>query len=117
MKIDFEIATPYGVFRDALTLPDNHELTQEQIEAMQVERAQNWVATIENPPKPESEIVEIDGVRYERVTFEGQILLKPVVDSIDTNESAPNPEIIEINGVRYERIEYEGQIILKPVEG
>ena len=116
MKIDFEIVTPYGVFRDALNLPDNHELTQEQIEAIQVERAQTWVATIENPPKPESEIVEIDGVRYERVTFEGQILLKPVADSVEENESIFNPDIVEINGVRYERIEYEGQIILKPVE-
>lgn len=115
MKINFEIITPYGMFRDALTLPDNHELTQEQIEAMQVERAQAWVATIENPPQPESEIVEIDGVRYERVTFEGQILLKPVVGSVE-NDSALNPDIVEINGVRYERIEYEGQIILKPVE-
>ena len=34
MKIDFEYATDYGVFRDAITLPDNHSYTDDELEAM-----------------------------------------------------------------------------------
>jgi len=78
IKIDFEFTTPYGVFRDALHLRDDHGLTQEQIVAMQQERLENWLFAVENPPEPEPEIVEIDGVIYERVEIDGQVVLKPV---------------------------------------
>jgi hypothetical protein len=77
MKIDFEFTTPYGVFRDALYLDDDHQLTGDQINALKQERLDNWLFTIENPPAP-PEIVEIDGVQYERVEINGQIVLKPV---------------------------------------
>jgi hypothetical protein len=58
MKIDFEFTTPYGVFCDALHLPDDHMFTDEQIAAMKQERLDNWLFTIENPPEPK--IVEAE---------------------------------------------------------
>jgi hypothetical protein len=78
VKIDFEFQTPYGVFRDALHLPADHGYTQAQIAEMQTERLNNWLFAVENPPAPDPEIVEIDGVTYERVEIDGQVVLKPV---------------------------------------
>lgn len=78
MKIDFEFETNYGKFRDALYLDDDHNFTAEQIAEMQTERLNNWLRVIENPPEPEPERVEIDGVIYEKVEIEGQTVLKPV---------------------------------------
>lgn len=78
MKIDFEFTTPYGVFRDALYLNDDHQLTEAEITALKQERLDNWLDAVENPPAPEPEIVEIDGVLYEKVDVDGQIFLKPV---------------------------------------
>ena len=51
MKIDFEFTTSYGVFRDALYLPDDHIFTDEQIAAMKQERLDNWLFVVENPPE------------------------------------------------------------------
>lgn len=78
MKIDFEFDTQYGIFRDALYLPDNHQLTSDQINAMQLERVNNWLEIIDNPPVPEAEFIEIENTQYEKITFNGQILLKPI---------------------------------------
>lgn len=78
IKIDFEFTTPYGKFRDALHLPDDHSFTDEQITAMKQERLDNWLFAVENPPAPEPETVEIDGVIYEKVEIDGQTVLKPV---------------------------------------
>jgi hypothetical protein len=78
MKIDFEFDTPHGKYRDALYLPDDHAFTQEQIVEMQTERLNNWIYAVENPPAPEPETVEIDGVQYEKVEVDGQTLLKPI---------------------------------------
>ena len=66
MKIDFEFDTAHGKFRDALHLPDNHGLSDVEIEDMKVQRRDNWIAVVEAPPaeEPEPEFVEIDGVRY-----------------------------------------------------
>jgi hypothetical protein len=52
MKIDFEFQTEYGLFRDALHLPDDHGLTGEQIEAMKADRRDNWIAVV-TAPAPE----------------------------------------------------------------
>jgi len=78
IKIDFEYETKYGVYRDALYLPEDHTYTQDEITAMEQERVNAWVYAIENPPAPEPEIVVIDGVEYEKVEIDGQIVLKPV---------------------------------------
>lgn len=54
VKIDFEFDTPYGLFRDALHLPDDHGLSDEQIEAMKAERRDNWIAVVSAPPADEA---------------------------------------------------------------
>lgn len=78
MKIDFEFQTQYGVYRDALYFDDDKVPDQATITAMQSERLNNWIYAVENPPAPEPEIVEVDGVQYEKVDIDGQIVLKPV---------------------------------------
>ena len=50
VKIDFEFDSPHGVFRDALHLPDDHGLSQDEINSMQQQRLDNWVAVITAPP-------------------------------------------------------------------
>jgi hypothetical protein len=66
MKIDFEFDTPHGVFRDALTLPDDHTFTDADIQLMKETRVDNWVAVVTAPTVevlPEDTIV-VDGVTY-----------------------------------------------------
>lgn len=68
VKIDFEFDTVHGVFRDALCLPDDHGLTDEQLEAMKRARVDEWVAAVTAPPAEEPQgFIEIDGVRYAKV--------------------------------------------------
>lgn len=69
MKIDFEFQTDFGVFRDALHLPDDHNLSETEIETMKQERLNNWIAVVSAPPVEESaqDYIEIDGVRYAKV--------------------------------------------------
>jgi hypothetical protein len=78
IKIDFEFETKYGKFRDALHLAEDHGLTDDQIVDMKQERLDNWLLAVENPPAPEPETVEINGVTYEKVEIDGQVVLKPV---------------------------------------
>ena len=54
VKIDFEFDTPHGVFRDALHLPDDHGMTDEQIDAMKQQRVDNWIAIVTAPPAEET---------------------------------------------------------------
>jgi hypothetical protein len=72
MKIDFEFQTEHGLFRDALHLPDDHGLTDGQIEAMKAERRDNWIAVVTAPAVEEvdqgQDYIEIDGIRYAKVT-------------------------------------------------
>jgi hypothetical protein len=51
IKIDFKFTTSYGVFCDALHLPDDHTFTDEQIAVMKQERLDNWLFVVENPPE------------------------------------------------------------------
>jgi hypothetical protein len=78
IKIDFEFQTQYGVFRDALHLPEDQGHAQEQISEMQTERLNNWLYSVENPPAPEFKTIEIGGVTYEKVEVDGQVVLKPM---------------------------------------
>lgn len=77
MKIDFEFETVHGMYRDALYLEDGHGLTEEQVEQLKQERVNKWIDFIENPPALEQDTVEIDGIVYEKVNLNGQIVLKP----------------------------------------
>jgi hypothetical protein len=50
VKIDFEFQTDYGKFADALHLPDDHGLSEEQIEAVKEQRRDNWIAIVTAQP-------------------------------------------------------------------
>jgi hypothetical protein len=69
MTIVFEFDTPYGVFRDALHLPDDHTFADDEIQAMKQQRVDNWVTLVSMPPVLDAapDTVEIDGVPYARV--------------------------------------------------
>jgi len=49
VKIDFQFDSKYGTFSDALHLPDDHGLTEAEIEQMKRDRLANWIAAIEAP--------------------------------------------------------------------
>ena len=59
MKIDFSFPSEYGTFSDALHLPDDHGLSDEQIEAMKQARFDNWIAVITAPPP--NYVLDADG--------------------------------------------------------
>jgi len=50
VSIEFEFDTQYGTFRDALVLPDDHGLSDAELEAMKQQRLDNWIAGITAPP-------------------------------------------------------------------
>lgn len=52
-QIVFEFDTRYGLFRDALHLPDGHGLTDAELETMKQERVDNWIALV-SAPAPET---------------------------------------------------------------
>ena len=52
IKIDFEFDSQYGKFADALHLPDDHGLSNAQIEALKQERLDNWLAILNAPQEP-----------------------------------------------------------------
>ena len=60
MQIRFSYETKYGTFSDALNLPDDHSYTDVEIESMQEQRRDNWVAYIDSTQvdTPPTEIVE-----------------------------------------------------------
>ena len=49
MKIDFEFTTAYGKFSDALHLPDDHDLSEAELNIMKQERLNNWISAITAP--------------------------------------------------------------------
>jgi hypothetical protein len=53
IKIDFSFDTPHGRFADALHLPDDHGLSDAEIEAMKQQRLDNWLAIVTAPPADE----------------------------------------------------------------
>ena len=53
MKIDFEFDTKFGVFKDALHLPDDQQFSDADIEAMKQQRLDNWLAIVDAPPAEE----------------------------------------------------------------
>ena len=73
MKIDFEFQTEHGLFRDALHLPEDHGLSETQLQAMKEQRRDAWIVVVSAPPveEPEQEYIEIDGVRYAKVSDNG----------------------------------------------
>lgn len=56
MKIDFEFDTPHGIFRDALHLPDDHAMTNQEIEAIKQQRVNDWIAIVNAPVVEETSV-------------------------------------------------------------
>jgi len=54
IKIDFSFDTKFGKFADALHLPDDHTMTDAEIEAMKQQRLDNWLAIVDAPPQQEA---------------------------------------------------------------
>jgi hypothetical protein len=46
VKIDFELDSEFGKYRDAIVLEDGHGLSDEQINEMKQQRLANWTAAI-----------------------------------------------------------------------
>lgn len=53
VKIDFYFETQYGRFGDALHLPDDHGLSDEEIDTLKQQRLNNWIAAVTAPPPDE----------------------------------------------------------------
>ena len=70
IRIVFEFTTRYGIYRDALYLPSDHSLTDEQVAEMQRERLNNWLTLIEAPPV-EMSLVEDAPIDIEDAPIEG----------------------------------------------
>ncbi len=51
IKIDFSFDTPHGKFADALHLPDDHGMTDAEIDAMKQQRLDNWLAVVTAVPE------------------------------------------------------------------
>lgn len=56
MKIDFEFDTPHGIFRDALHLPDDRTMTNQEIEAIKQQRVNDWIAIVNAPVVEETSV-------------------------------------------------------------
>lgn len=95
IKIDFEFDSEYGVFRDAIYLPEDHALTDAEIEAMKQQRFDNWVDAVTNPPQVEEVAVPIEGgpITIGEETYEKLNGVPP-----------SGAKLIEINGVWYYRV-------------
>ena len=63
IKIDFEKTSNDGllIYRDAIHLEDDHNLTDDDIEAIKQLRFNRWYALIINPPVSTIEEVPVDG--------------------------------------------------------
>ena len=48
MKIDFSRKHELGIFKDSIVLPDDHTLSEEEIDAIQEERFQSWVSMMQD---------------------------------------------------------------------
>jgi hypothetical protein len=46
VKIEFEITEEYGVFRDCIVLPDDHNMSDVEIEAIKQKRYDDWMLAI-----------------------------------------------------------------------
>ena len=65
IKIDFEFDSPYGVFRDAIHLPEDHTFTDDEIQAMKQQRYDNWWAIVNAPPADviDAEVTDVTPVQ------------------------------------------------------
>ena len=60
MKIDFEVETEFGPYRDALYFPDDQVPSDSEIEAMKQARVANWIDVVLAPISVD-DLVQSDG--------------------------------------------------------
>lgn len=58
IKIDFEIESQYGKFCDAIHLPEDHGLSEVEIEDLKQQRFNNWISAIESASTIEAPVIE-----------------------------------------------------------
>lgn len=51
VRFEFSFDSPHGVFRDAILLPDDHGLTDVEINALKQQRFNDWLAIV-TPQEP-----------------------------------------------------------------
>lgn len=56
ITIDFETETVYGKYRDVIVLPDDHTLTEAEIEELKSTRVANWVSFVAEASKSNNSI-------------------------------------------------------------
>lgn len=61
MRIEFELETKHGIYRDAITLPEDHALSQTDIEALKRQRADAWVAQVDSMINQPVDVTELEG--------------------------------------------------------
>lgn len=76
MKIDFCVETEIGKYCDSLYL--DKEYTSEEIENMKQIRVNNWLELVRNPPELNLNLIEIDGIKYQKIESNGQLILEPL---------------------------------------
>lgn len=57
VKIDFQFESEFGVYRDAIVLPEDHNFTDEQIESIKQQRFNAWLEAI----TPSDEDIAVEG--------------------------------------------------------
>ena len=58
ISIDFEITQNGYTFKDAIVLPDDHTMTDDEIEALKQKRFDNWYTIITTPVDIEWQVDE-----------------------------------------------------------
>jgi len=87
IKIDFEKTSEDGllIYRDAIHLPEDHGLTDDDIEAIKQLRFDRWYSAVTNPPPIDDVPVDepiVEEVPAESVSSE----TTPVVDDVPVQE-------------------------------
>lgn len=54
ISIDFEVTKDGYILKDAIVLPENHGMSDEQIEAMKQKRFYDWYAIVTAPQEEET---------------------------------------------------------------
>lgn len=96
MKIDFEFTTKHGIFRDAIYLPENHNLTQQEIDVLKQQRLDSWIAIVEAPPV---EVVEEVVVTPATIEIAGEVYQK--LEGVPQSGA----KLIEVNGTWYFKVQ------------
>ena len=86
VKIDFELDSEFGKYRDAIVLDDGHGLSEEQIDELKQQRLASWttaiVAAMEAAEPPEGFEFQMD--EYGSIVYDenGKPVLVPIEQGV-----------------------------------